>query len=95
MYLVLFPENEITCFFWFLLVYIRKFEVSSYWMILFWVIWDILGILIGSSRVAYFAHLGGFAVGFALGFAMCKKGWVTMERYEKSLLQMWKEHRKL
>ena len=25
---------------------------------------------------------------------MCKKGWITMEKYEKSLLQMWEERRR-
>ena len=41
--------------------------------------------------VAYFAHLGGFAVGFGVAWLMRAKGWVMMEKYEKSLLQFWKE----
>lgn len=96
MYLVLFPENEITCyfFFWCILYCIRSFAVRSFWMILLWLSWDILGALQSSgAHVAYFAHLGGFAAGFGMAFVMCRKGWLTMERYEKSLLQMWQERR--
>lgn len=90
MYLVLFYENEITCLFafWFIFPYLRWFEVSSIWMILFWLFWDIIGALVGGSDVAYYAHLGGFAAGFGIALLMCKVGWIKMERYEKSLLQM-------
>ena len=28
-----------------------------------------------------------------VAIVMCKKGWITMEKYEKSLLQMWEERR--
>ena len=62
-------------------------------MILFWLFWDILGALRGGSGVAYSAHLGGFATGFGIAMLLCHKGWVTMERYEKSLLQAWRRCR--
>ncbi|MFA5239001.1 MAG: rhomboid family intramembrane serine protease [Phycisphaerae bacterium] len=92
MYLVLFPENEITCYFtmWlFLNPYIKEFSVSSIWMILFWVTFDIWGAMKGGGRVAYFAHLGGFAGGFVLAILMLKLKLVVMEEgYEKSLLQL-------
>jgi len=95
-YLVLFFENEIDCFFlfWFLLfIVIRRFAVSSFWMILFWLSWDIFGafVLSGNSNVGYFAHLGGFAAGFGVMLTLCCIGWVTMERYERSLVQWWQE----
>jgi membrane associated rhomboid family serine protease len=96
MYLVLFYENEITCLlaFWFIVPYVRTFAVSSVWMILLWLLWDILGAMGGSdAQVAYFAHLGGFASGFGIAMLMCHKGWITMERYEESLLQAWRRWR--
>jgi membrane associated rhomboid family serine protease/DNA-directed RNA polymerase subunit RPC12/RpoP len=96
MYLVLFYQNEITCVFafWLIVPYIRVFAVSSIWMILFWMGWNVVGTLIpGSSHVAYFAHLGGFGAGFGIALLMCQKGWITMEKYEKSLLQLWEERR--
>jgi membrane associated rhomboid family serine protease len=95
MYLVLFYENEITCLFvfWFIVPYVRWFAVGSVSMISFWLLWDIVGALRGGSGVAYFAHLGGFLAGFGAALLMCKKGWITMEKYEKSLLQIWQERR--
>jgi len=99
MYAVLFYQNEITCYFifWPLLpyLYVRQFDVSSIWMILFWLLWDGAGAIFfsGSSNVAYFAHLGGFAAGFGITFLLCYKGWITMEEYEKSLWQAWQEWR--
>ncbi len=96
MYLFLFFENEITCLFviWLILpVYIRWFTVGSVWMILFWLFWDVFALAVfrGSSNVAYFAHVGGFAAGFGTAWLMCRTGWITMERYEKSLLEWWQE----
>jgi membrane associated rhomboid family serine protease len=94
-YLVFFPENDITCYFVFVFFFrpiVREFTVSSYWMVLFWLAFDIFGAIRQGGTVAYFAHLGGFAVGFGLAILMLKMKWVVMEdRYEKSLLRMWKE----
>jgi len=97
-YLVLFFENEIDCFFlfwFFLFVVVRRFAVSSFWMILFWLSWDIFGLFVlsGNSNVGYFAHLGGFAAGFGIMLTLCRIGWVSMERYERSLVQWWQERR--
>jgi membrane associated rhomboid family serine protease/DNA-directed RNA polymerase subunit RPC12/RpoP len=96
-YLVLFYQNEITCLFafWLILPYVRWFAVSSVWMVLFWLFWDVVGALSpGDSHVGHFAHLGGFAAGFGITLLMCKQGWITMEKYEKSLLQLWEERRR-
>lgn len=95
MYLAFFPENDITCYWSPIIIYWRQFTVSSFWMVLFWLFWDIVGVtfLGDSSEVAYFAHLGGFAAGFGIAVAMCHYGWVTMERYERSLVQMWQDWR--
>ncbi len=98
-YAVLFYQNEITCYFIFWPIlpyfYVRQFAVSSIWMILFWLLWDAAGAAFfsGSSNVAYFAHLGGFATGFGLAFLFCMMGWIKMEVYEKSLWQAWQEWR--
>jgi hypothetical protein len=47
----------------------------------------------GGGGVAYFAHLGGFAGGVVLAILMLKYKMLTMERYEKSLLQVIEEYR--
>lgn len=93
MYLVLFYENSITCYWAPILIYWRQFTVSSFWMIGFWLFWDLFGAAEGSSGVAYFAHLGGFGAGFAVTMVMCQKGWITMERHEKSLWQWWQQRK--
>ena len=92
MYLVFFPQNDITCYFvWFLFFHpiIRGFTISSYWMVLFWVIFDIWGAAKGGGTTAYFAHLGGFFAGMFLAILMLKTKWVEMNpRYERSLLDV-------
>jgi membrane associated rhomboid family serine protease len=94
MYLVFFFENEISCLFWFIfLCFIFKpvfFTVASYWMILLWFGFDILEASIGKGNVAYIAHIGGFLGGIGLAVLMLKTKLVTMERYEKSLLDLLK-----
>jgi len=87
MYLVFFPENSISCFFW-LLYRPITFSVSGYWMILLWFAFDIWGALRGAQGVGYVAHVEGFMAGFGLAILMLKRGWVVMQRDEKSLLQM-------
>ena len=88
MYLVFFPENDISCLWVLFFPFVKRFTVSSYWMILLWFVFDILGAIFGGKGVAYFAHLGGFAAGFVLAVIMLKRNWVVVERYEKSLLQL-------
>jgi len=98
MYLIFFPENDITCYFVFILFYypiIREFTISSYAMILFWFTFDLLGALASSpgvGGVAYFAHIGGFLAGVAAAIILLKTRLVVMEeRYEKSLLKIIEE----
>ncbi|MBN2020070.1 MAG: rhomboid family intramembrane serine protease [Sedimentisphaerales bacterium] len=98
MFLVFFPQNEITCYFilfipLFLRPIIKELCVSSGWMILLWFGFDIWGLMRGGGQIAYFAHIGGFVGGFVLAVLMLKFGFVTMERYEKSLLQLIDEYR--
>lgn len=90
MSLVFFPTNEITClFFWFPVV--RRFSVSSYVMILFWLAFDILGAILGGGMVAYWAHLGGFFGGFGLALLLLKIDYIKMTRFESSLLDVIKQ----
>jgi membrane associated rhomboid family serine protease len=91
MYLVFFPLNTITCwyFFWiFLSVRTGTFEMSGYWVVLFFLVFDIWGALTGGGMVAYWAHLGGFAAGVMVAIILLKLRLVRMERDELSLLQV-------
>lgn len=88
MYLVFFPLNEITCFYWFYLHIGGTFSLSSFWMVLFWFGFDVLGVVAGGQGVAYTAHLGGLFTGIALAIVLLKFRIVVMEDDERSLLQV-------
>jgi len=86
MYLVLFPENSISCYF--LLPHPVEFSISGYWVIFLWFVIDIFGAIIGVNRICFCAHIVGFGSGFGLAVLMLKKKWLVMERDEKSLLEL-------
>lgn len=90
MYLVFFPENSISCFFCFIFMLQRPiwFSIRSFWMILVWFVLNIFGAIRGSESVAYYAHIGGFFAGVALAILLLKTGKITMERYERSILDL-------
>lgn len=85
MFLIFFPENNITCYSMAFLLPL-EYTLSSIWVILMWVGFDIWGASKGGGMVAYFAHLGGFAGGVAVAIYLLKSGKIAMERYERSLL---------
>jgi hypothetical protein len=96
MYLVFFAQNNISCLFiWFFPLFARPFTVSSFWIILMWFGFDMLGAMSGGGGVAYFAHLGGFIGGFVLAFVLLKTKAIQMEKYERSLLQIWDERKQV
>ena len=84
-FLMWYPLNSISCFYWF---YIRggTFRVSSYWMILLWLVFDIWGVATGGGSVAYWAHIGGFIAGLALGALLLLTHAVKMVETERSLI---------
>ncbi len=96
MYLILYPVNDITCYFTFFL-FIKQFTISSYWIILLWFTFDILGAVMTGGQaqygVAYFCHIGGFTGGVALAIIFLKARWITMERYETSLLEIFEKRK--
>jgi membrane associated rhomboid family serine protease len=87
MYLVFYPQNEVTCFWW-LLIRAGSFSVSSIWMILLWLAFDIWGAWNGAGHVAYWAHLGGFFTGFAFASVLLYMGWVEMRETECSIYNL-------
>lgn len=90
MFIVWYFLNEISCwyFFWFFGLHEGgTFSVSSFWIILLWVAFDIWNAVRGDSNIDHIAHLAGFVAGFLLAVALLKLRWVKMERGERSLLQ--------
>lgn len=95
MYLVFFPINSITCYWSLNILYWKEFETSSYVMILLWFAYDIFGALLGIGPTAYFAHIGGFVSGFVIAIILLKTKLIKMTEYEKSLLDLIADARKI
>jgi membrane associated rhomboid family serine protease len=87
MYLVLYPLNSVTCAYA-LFVRFGRFSLSGYWLILLWLAFDIWGAVSGAGSIAYWAHLGGFAAGFAVTWAAVWTKAIRMDPDERSLLQV-------
>ena len=68
-YLVLFPRVKVWVVFFFV-----QFKLRAIWYLLVWLGMQFLLIFDKSSNVAWLAHVGGFAAGAALAFAMKGKG---------------------
>ncbi|MCS7270849.1 MAG: rhomboid family intramembrane serine protease [Gemmataceae bacterium] len=87
MFLVWFLLNEVDVFYVFFFEG-GFFSVSSGWLILFWTVFDIWGLIQGGDHINYVAHLAGLVAGIGLAIALLKLNWVKMERGERSLLQV-------
>jgi membrane associated rhomboid family serine protease len=85
MYLVYYPLNNVTCWYWFF-IRVGNLYVSSIWIILLFFAFDVWGAGAGSGGVAYWAHIGGFLTGVTLAVTTLLTGWVEMTSTEKSLL---------
>ena len=92
MCLFLFPLQEVSCLFlWLFPPCFKRFEVRCLYMILWWLLWDIVGVLFwaGSSGVAYWAHLGGFGAGVGIAWLLARQKWIYLDKYDTSITQMW------
>ena len=86
-FLVLFPRNEIA-WLWVQMTYVGVFHLATGWVILFYVVMDVVGALFfREAGVAYLGHLFGAAVGFAAGSWLVLSGAVKSTPYEENLFQ--------
>jgi membrane associated rhomboid family serine protease len=86
MTLMLYPVNKLKCFYSIFIVKFGTFRVKSFWMILLWFCFDIMGIITGGGNVAYWAHIGGFVSGMLVSFLMIKFNLVTT--YDRTLVDI-------
>ncbi|MBN1123825.1 MAG: rhomboid family intramembrane serine protease [Sedimentisphaerales bacterium] len=91
MYLIFYPTNDISCIYCFAIWASGTFSVSGYWMILLWLVFDIVGVLLGGTGVGYWAHIGGFAAGVTIAIVLLLTKVVVMDRDEESLLQIFSQ----
>lgn len=85
-YIVLFPEDTISCFF--LLPRPMAVSISGGWVAAIWFVFDLLEAGLSGQSITYCAHILCAGAGFGLAILMLKKKWLVMEKDEKSLLQM-------
>lgn len=87
-FLVFFPRNDITVFY-FICLRLGVGRLSSFWIIVLWVVWDVLYIVLGATtNVAVWAHVGGFAAGFGIALLCAAMGWVRPTEDEETLLDV-------
>lgn len=87
-FLVYFPRNDVTVV-WVLWLRPHISTLSSGWIILLWLAWDVLYLAIGvQTNVALWAHVGGFATGFGIATLCALTGWVKSEADEQMLYQL-------
>lgn len=84
---VFFPRNDVRMLFW-IYLFIRHFAISSMWVILMWVAWDVFYVAAGAETgVAHWSHLGGFLAGFGVAFALAAAGILRSDADEQTLLE--------
>ncbi len=66
-YLALFPTARIRTLLWFIFI-----EVPAYMYLVFWFAMQFFGVFGGGQGVAWWAHIGGFAFGYIVGFIYLK-----------------------
>ena len=87
-FLVFFPRNDVTVF-WIIWIRPGLSRISSGWIIMLWVVWDVVCLALGwNAGVALWAHLGGFTVGFAVAVMCSLAGWIKPTQDEQTLLQV-------
>jgi membrane associated rhomboid family serine protease len=77
MALVLYPRNKVHCWYFYALPFVWLVKtgliaISAYWMVLYWLAFDILGSLGSPDGIAHWMHLGGLAGGMILGLCAVK-----------------------
>jgi len=90
MTLVFFPVNKLHSIFLFSIpgLFIRagKFAVKTYWMILYWFVFDVAGIVFSGEHIAYWAHIGGFFTGIVTGLIILKAN--LFETYDATIVDV-------
>jgi membrane associated rhomboid family serine protease len=92
MSLVLYPVNKLNCFYFYSLPFVGMFwkygtfAIKAYWMILFWLVFDILGAIFGGGNIAYWAHLGGFGAGMLIAYSLLL--FKIIETFDPTLIEV-------
>ena len=88
---VFFPRNKIHVWYFFAIPFIWLFKIGTfatktYWMVLYWLVFDILGSMGSPDGIAHWMHLGGFAGGIIL--AVCALKFNLVESHSLTLFDI-------
>lgn len=86
MALAMYPLNRVSVFYW-VWFWAGSFLAPLWGLALFWLGFDLLGVLLGWAGTAYWAHLGGFVVGLATGWVALRAGWVKLHAVDHRSLE--------
>lgn len=87
LFFVFYPLNEVRVFYWWF-VYFGSWELSSFWLILLYVLFDLFGTVAGrSDGVAYVCHLAGAAAGIGVAITLLVTGIIEPVYGERNFLQ--------
>jgi membrane associated rhomboid family serine protease len=89
MFLVFYPRNDVSVFYWFSFYWTGVFAISSFWVVLFYMAFDLFGTLAKhGDGVAYICHLAGALVGITSAIALVTIGLAEPAVGEENLLQV-------
>jgi len=91
MALVLFPRNKIHSWYLIAIPFIwlfkaGKFAMKTYWMVLYWLTFDIIGSIGSQDGIGHWAHIGGLIGGMII--ALCALKFNLIESYHLNLFDM-------
>jgi membrane associated rhomboid family serine protease len=88
-FLVYFPRNDVYVFYWWHFR-VGSFSLSSYWLILAYVAFDLWGAFASDAldNVAYASHVAGAAIGILCAVILLLTGLVCSSDTEQNLLQL-------
>ena len=86
MYLVFYPEIPMNCLFFFPRP--ETVALSTYFVVPFWFVTDLILAIVGLKGVTYVAHFLGFLGGVSIAVAALKNNWVDLGKGERSLLDV-------
>jgi membrane associated rhomboid family serine protease len=90
-YLVYFPRNDVRvlyCFWFFYIVRAGVFSLSSYWLILLYMAFDVWGLATQNEGVAYVAHVAGAFGGVGVATVLLATNVVASTDTEENLFQV-------
>lgn len=88
LFLVFYPRNDIKMVWWFYGIQVDEYYISAFWIILLYVVLDLIGaIWFGNAGIGFVAHLVGAGIGFVLGIVGIKLSWIEPVYEEENLLQ--------